>query len=70
MLVVVKMNFAITVIQPDTKPPSPVPTLTATVVKLTAAPPAAKPIKSTDDLIKEFPDQFTEIGRFPGEQTV
>ena len=64
------MNCAITVIQPDTKPPSPVPAPTATAVKPTAAPVTAKPIKSTDDLIKEFPDQFTGIGRFPGEYTI
>ena len=64
-LEVVKMNCAITVIQPDTKPPSPAPVPTATVAKPTAAPAAAKPIKSTDDLMKEFPDQFTGIGRSP-----
>ena len=39
-------------------------------MKPTAAPAAAKPFKSTDDLIKEFPDQFTGIGRFPGEYTI
>ena len=44
---VVKMNCAITVAQPDTRPPSPAPAPTAI---------ADKPIKSTDDLIKEFPD--------------
>ena len=54
-LVVVKMNCAITVIQHNTKPPSPAPTHTASAVKSTAAHAAAKPIKSTDDLIKEFP---------------
>ena len=55
-LAVVKMNSAITVIQPDTEPPSPAPAPIATTVKPTAAPAAAKSIKSTDDLIKEFPD--------------
>ena len=69
-LVVVKMNCAVTVIQPDMKPPSPAPAPTAAVVKPTAAPAAAKTIKSTDDLIKEFPDWFTGIGRFPGENTI
>ena len=69
-LAVVKMNCAITVIQPDTKPPNPAPTSMATMVKPTAPPAAAKPIKSTDDLIKEFPDWFTGIGRFPGEYTI
>ena len=60
-LAVVKMNCAVTVAQPDTKPPSSVPAPTVTV---------DKSIKSTDDLIKEFPDQFTGIGRFPGEYTI
>ena len=69
-LAVVKLNCAITVIQPNTKPPSPAPTPTATVVKPAAAPAAAKPIKPTDGLIKEFPDQFTGIGRFTGEYTI
>ena len=57
-LAVVKMNCAITVAQPDTKPPSPAPAPTVT---------ADMPFKSTDDLIKEFSDQFTGIGRFSGE---
>ena len=64
------MNCAITAIQPNTKPPSPAPAPMATAVKPTAVPPAAKPIKSTDDLIKEFPDEFMGIGRFPGENTI
>ena len=60
-LAVVKINCALKVTQPDTKPPSPAPAPTAT---------ADKSIKSTDDLIKEFPGQFTGIGRFPGEYTI
>ena len=64
------MNCAVTVIQPSTKPPSPASVPTTTVVKPTAAPAAAKPIRSTDDLMKEFPDWFTRIGRFPGESTI
>ena len=55
-LAVAKMNCAITVIQPDPKLPNPAPAPTATAVKPTATPAAAKPIKSTDDLMKEFPD--------------
>ena len=55
------MNCAITVAQPDTKTPSRAPAPTVT---------AAKPIRSTDDLMKEFPDQFTGISRFPGEYAV
>ena len=69
-LAVVKMNCAITVIQPDTKPPNPVPTPTAAMVKPTTTYTTAKSIKSTDDLIKEFSDQFTGIGRFPGKYTI
>ena len=60
-LTVVKTNCAITVAQPYTKTPSPTPVPTAT---------AAKPIRSTDDLMKEFPDQFTGIGRLPGKYTI
>ena len=55
------MNCAITVAQPDTKTPSPTSATMAT---------ADKPIRSTDDLMKEFPDQFTGIGRFSGEFTI
>ena len=68
-LVVVKMNCALTVIQPDTKPPSPAPTSTATMVMPATTYAAAKSIKSTDDLIKEFPNWFTVICRFPSEYT-
>ena len=64
-LAVVKMTCAVTVIQPDTQPPSPAPAHTAM-----AAPAAAKPIKSTDDLLKEFPDWFTGIDRLPGKYTI
>ena len=58
---VVKMTCAVTVAQPDTKPPSPAPAPITT---------AAKPISSTDDMMTEFPDWFTGIGRFPGEYTI
>ena len=58
---VIKMNCAITVAQPYTKTPSPTP---APIVM------AAKSIRSTDDLMKEFPDWFTGIGRFPGKYTI
>ena len=34
------------------------------------APEAAKSIRSTDDLIKEFPDQFKGISRFPGKYKI
>ena len=62
-LAVVKMNCASTVRQPCTHP-APVST-TAATNKPATAPEAAKAIRSTDDLIKEFPDWFKGIGRFP-----
>ena len=62
------MNCAITVRQPNTHP-SPVST-TAATNKPATAPEAAKSIRSTDDLIKEFPDWFKGIGRFPGEYKI
>ena len=53
------------------KPPSPAPVSTiATKVKPATVPAAAKSIRSTNDLIKEFPDQFTGIGRFPGKYKI
>ena len=67
-LAVVKMNCAITVRQPNTHP-APVSTTVATT-KPTTVPEAAKSIRSTDDLIKEFPDQFKGIGRFPGKYKI
>ena len=62
------MSCAITVRQPYTHP-APVST-TAATNKPATAPEAAKPIRSTDDLIKEFLDQFQGIGRFPGEYKI
>ena len=67
-LAVVKMNCAITVRQPSTHP-LPVST-TAATNKPATAPEAAKPIRSTDDLINEFPDQFRGIGRFPSKYKI
>ena len=67
-LAVVKMNCAITVRQPCTHP-TPVST-TAATNKPATAPEAAKSIRSTDDLIKEFPDRFQGIGQFPGEYKI
>ena len=70
-LAVVKMNCAITVRQPSTKPPCPAPvSTTAATTKPATVPTAAKPIRSTDDLIKEFPDWFMGIGKFPGEYKI
>ena len=67
-LAVMKMNCAITVRQPN-KHPAPVST-TAAKNKPATAPEAAKPIRSTDDLIKEFPDWFKGIGQFPSEYKI
>ena len=70
-LVIMKMNCVVTVMQPSTKPPSPAPaSTTATKVKPATVPAAAKSIRSTDDLIKEFPDQFTGIGRYSGKYKI
>ena len=67
-LAVVKMNCAIMVRQPSTCP-TPVST-TAATTKPATVPEAAKSIRSTDDLIKEFLDWFTGIGRFPGNYKI
>ena len=67
-LAVVKMNCAIMIRQPSTHP-APVST-TAATNKPATVPEAAKSIRSTDDLIKEFPDQFKGIGRFPGKYKI
>ena len=65
-LAVVKMNCAITVRQPSTHPAS----TTVATNKPATAPEAAKPIRSTDDLINKFPDWFKGIGRFPGKYKI
>ena len=65
-LAVVKMNCAITVRQPCTHPVS----TTVATNKPATAPEAAKPIRSTDDLINEFLDRFKGIGRFPSEYKI
>ena len=62
------MNCVIMVRQPGTHP-APVSTTAATTKPVTA-PEAAKSIRSTDDLIKEFPDQFKGIGSFPGKYRI
>ena len=61
-LEVVQMNCAVKVIQDTSWLPGPNP-----------APQALKktvPIKSTEDLIKKFPDRFQGIGQLPGEYTI
>ena len=62
------MNCAITIKQPSTHS-APVSTTVATN-KPATAPEAAKSIRSTDDLIKEFLDQFQGIGWFPGKYKI
>ena len=67
-LAVVKMNCAITVRWPSTHP---APVFHYSSQKRDATvPEAAKPIMSTDDLIKEFPEWFKGIGRFPSEYKI
>ena len=67
-LAVVKINCAIMVRQPGTHP-APVST-TAATTKPATAPEAAKSIRSTNDLIKEFLDWFKGIGRFPSKYKI
>ena len=57
--------------QPGTKPPGIAPfSTTAATTKPAIVPAAAKSIRSTDDLIKEFPDHFTGISRFPDKSKI
>ena len=61
-LEVVKMSCAVKVIQDTSHLPGP-----------PQAPPTPKktvPIKSTEDLIKTFPNRFEDIGQFPGDYTI
>ena len=61
-LEVVKMICAVKVIQDTSHLPG-----------LTPVPPTPKktaPIKSTEDLIRKFPDRFQGIGQFPGEYII
>ena len=67
-LAVVQVNCSVKTTQPDKSLTGTAPTQAARVAK----PPVArtlksKYIKSTDDLMREFPDRFTGIGKFPGE---
>ena len=53
------------------KPPHPAHvSTTAAAAKPATAPKAAKSIRSTDDLMKEFLVWFTDIGRFPGKYKI
>ena len=57
-----KMNCAVKVIQDTSDLPGP--TLAPAMPKKTV------PIKSTEDLIRKFPDRFQGIGQFPREYTI
>ena len=68
---VVQVNCAVGTTQPNRSLKGTAPTQAARVAK----PPAgrtskSKCIKSTDDLMREFPDRFTGIGKFPGEYKI
>ena len=67
-LAVVQVNCAVGTTQTDRSPTGTTPTQAGRAAK----PPAARRLKSkctksTDDLMREFPDRFTGIGKFPGE---
>ena len=70
-LAVVQVNCAVGTTQPDRSPTGTTPTQAARAAK----PPTARTLKSkctnsTDDLMREFPDRFTGIGKFPGEYKI
>ena len=70
-LAVVQENCTVKTTQPNRSPTGTAPTLAARVGKpTTARTPKPKCIKSTDDLMKQFPDKFTGIGKFPGEYKI
>ena len=73
-LAVVQVNCAVGTTQPKRSLTGTTPTQAARAPRA-AKPPAArtlksKCIKSTDDLMKEFPDRFTGIGKVPGEYKI
>ena len=70
-LAVVQVNCAVMTTQPNRSPTGTAPTQAARVAKPPAArTPKPKCIKSTDDLMREFPDRFTRIGKLPGEYKI
>ena len=67
-LVVVQVNCAVGTTQPNRSLTGTAPTQAARVAKPHAARiPKPKCIKSTDNMMREFPDRFTGIGKLPGE---
>ena len=70
-LAVVQVNCAVMTTQPDRSLTGTAPTQAARMAKPPAArPPKPKCITSTDDLMREFPDRFTGIGKLPGEYKI
>ena len=70
-LAVVQMNCAVKTTQPKRSPTGTTPAQTTRAAK----PPAtrtlkSKCIKSTDDLMRKFPDRFTGIGKYPGKYKI
>ena len=70
-LAVVQVNCAVKATQLDRSPTGTITTQAARTTK----PPAtrtlkSKCIKSTDDLMRDFPDRFTGIGKFPGKYKI
>ena len=70
-LAVVQVNCAVMTTQPNRSLTGTAPTQPARVAKPPAArTPKPKCIKSTDDLMREFPDRFPGIGKLPGEYKI
>ena len=70
-LAVVQVNCAVMATQHCRSLTGTAPTQAARVGKPpTAKTPKSKCIKSTDDLMREFPDRFTGIGKLPGEYKI
>ena len=70
-LAVVKVNCAVGTTQPNRCPTGTAPTQAARVAKPPSArTPKPKCIKSTNDVMREFPDRFTRIGKLPGEYRI
>ena len=70
-LAVIQVNCAVGATQPDRSLTGTAPTQAARAAKPpTARTPKPKCITSTDDLMREFPDRFTGIGKLPGEYKI
>ena len=70
-LAVVQVNCAVGTTQPNRSLTGTTPTQAARAAKPpTARTSKSKCIKSTDDLMREFPDRFIGIGKFPGEYKI